>query len=360
MVGSLFFPPIGTAAGAVGLGIYGAVTGDVPLAGSRSGSRPRSESEAEDEMEREIEKEMAKQDELEAEIEAELKRQEDLLKQIERDEKLREAEQSQAGGSEVAASTDPREAPRPPQERELPASIFDKKPRQVAKGEWGNDKPIDVVASSLDADRDGAPEEVRYHDEKTGVILRKEEDRDYDGRIDTWVRYDAGLVVEIDRDTDGDGTLDEWQSYGRDGRMARREVDRNGDGTRDAFFDYQAGSLVEERHDGNSDGKLDRVVHYAERKITHTEEDLDNDGRMDTWTYFDSAGGRELVSRVERDANGDGKPDTFETYEQLAGKPSLKERTEDKNGDGEIDVRSVYENGKLKQREISDPTLTPL
>jgi hypothetical protein len=63
---------------------------------------------------------------------------------------------------------------------------------------------------------------------------------------------------------------------------------------------------------------------------------------------------------VERDANGDGKADTFETYEQLAGKPSLKERNEDKNGDGKIDVRSVYENGKLKQREISDPTLMPL
>jgi hypothetical protein len=81
---------------------------------------------------------------------------------------------------------------------------------------------------------------------------------------------------------------------------------------------------------------------------------------MDTWTSFETVGGRAQIARVERDANGDGKADTFETYEQLAGKPSLKERNEDKNGDGKIDVRSVYENGKLKQREISDPTLTPL
>jgi antitoxin component YwqK of YwqJK toxin-antitoxin module len=255
---------------------------------------------------------------------------------------------------------DPTEAPLAPKERDLPASIFDEKPRKVAKGEWGNQKPIDVVARSLDADRDGAPEEVRYHDPKTGVIVRREEDRDYDGRIDSWTRYDAGLVAEIERDTDGDGKLDEWQFYGRDGRMARREVDRDGNGVRDAFYLYEGDSLVEERHDGNSDGKIDRVVRYQARKVARSEEDLDHDGRMDTWTYFASAGGRAEISRVERDANGDGKADTFETYEQIAGKPSLKQRDEDKNGDGTVDVKSVYENGKLKQREISDPTLMPL
>jgi CheY-like chemotaxis protein len=163
----------------------------------------------------------------------------ELLKQIDRDEKLREAA-SQPAASGATASVDPLDAPPVPKDRDLPASIFEEKPRQVAKGEWGNDKPIEVLARSLDADRDGAPEEVRYHDQKTGVILRKEEDRDYDGRIDTWVRYDAGIPVAIERDTDGDGKLDEWQSYGRDGRMARREVDRNADGTRDAFYSIRA------------------------------------------------------------------------------------------------------------------------
>ena len=124
---------------------------------------------------------------------------------------------------------------------------------------------------------------------------------------------------------------------------------------------YQAGSLVEERHDGNSDGKIDRIVHYQERKSrtqrggprprrAHGHLDLLRDRRR-------ARAGR---PRVERDTNGDGKADTFEIYEQIAGKPSLKQRDEDKNGDGTIDVKSIYENGKLKQREISDPTLVPL
>jgi len=360
MIGSIF-GIFGAAAGAVGLGIYGAVTGDVPLAGSRGRSARSSDADAEEEMDKEIDAEMAKQDQLEAEIEQELKRQEELLKQIDQDEKQREAEQATAKTESTAAvNVDPTDAPVAPKPRDLPASLFDEKPRKVAKGEWGNDKPMDVVARSLDADRDGSPEEIRYYDQKTGAIVRIEQDADFDGRMDTWTRYEAGLVVEVDRDTDGDGKIDEWQYYGRDGRMARREVDRNADGIRDAFYLYEGGVLVEERHDGNSDGKIDRIVHYKDRKVSSTEEDLDHDGRMDTWTYFEVVGGRAQVSRVERDTNGDGKPDTFETYEQIAGKPSLKERDEDKNGDGTIDVRSVYENGKLKQREISDPTLTPL
>jgi antitoxin component YwqK of YwqJK toxin-antitoxin module len=337
MVGSIF-GPIGAAAGAVGLALYGAITGSVPLSGGRSRGGRGSEAEAEDEMEREIEAEMAKQDALEAEIEAELKRQEELLKQIDRDEKLREAEQAAAAGSGESASLDPTEAPRAPKKRDLPASLFDEEPRTIEEGEWGNEDSIDVVARSLDADRDGAPEEVRYHDAKTGVIVR----------------------AEVQRDTDGDGKVDEWQTFGRDGRMVRREVDRNGNGVRDAFYIYEGDSLVEERHDGNSDGQIDRIVRYEGRAVASSEEDLDRDGRMDTWTYFENVGGRAQVSRVERDTSGDGKPDTFETYEQIAGKPSLKQRDEDKNGDGTIDIKSVYENGKLKQREISDPALMPL
>jgi hypothetical protein len=38
----------------------------------------------------------------------------------------------------------------------------------------------------------------------------------------------------------------------------------------------------------------------------------------------------------------------------------LARREEDKNGDGNIDITSIYENGRLKTREISDPSLVPL
>ena len=54
---------------------------------------------------------------------------------------------------------------------------------------------IDANFELLDADRDGKPEEIRYCDPATGQILRKEEDRNYDGTIDAWTNYQNGVVV---------------------------------------------------------------------------------------------------------------------------------------------------------------------
>jgi hypothetical protein len=360
--------PIGAAVGGTALLVYGALTGHAPFqpspgyGGGGSGGLPRSEAEREAELEREIEQEIARQDGLEAEIEAELRRQEELLRQIERDEALRTATESSPAPSQgdLVASVDPRSAPRVPEQRDLPLSIFDEQRRMIPKGTWGNDGDLQVIVRSLDADRDGNPEEIRYHDAASGLIVRRENDTNYDGSIDTWTLYEAGVVAEILKDNSGNGRPDEWERYGRDGRMQSRDVDRNFDGNPDAFFVYADGVLVEERHDGNHDGNIDRLVHYVERRVARAEEDSTGDGRIDTWTYFHAEGDREVVERVERDTTGDGRIDTFEYYEQLAGKAVLKQRDEDKNGDGEIDVRSLYEDGKLKQREIRDPALLPL
>jgi hypothetical protein len=293
---------------------------------------------------------------VDSQIEAELRRQEALLKQIDAHQAVGGAD-SQAAPSAGLASPDPRDAPLAPVARILPESIFTQSRRRIAKGEWGNDTALDVVVRSLDADRDGAPEEIRYYDARTGALLRLEEDTDYDGRIDRWTRYQAGAVAEVERDTDGDGRIDERQWYGSDGRMTRREVDRDGDGVCDASYLYADGALVEERYAGKQGGEPERIVHYRGRRLVSTEEDVDHDGRMDTWTTFEVDADRERIARIERDTNGDGKPDTFESYEQIAGRPVLVERDEDKNGDGHIDVRSLYQNGKLARREIGSPAL---
>ncbi len=363
--------PLGAAVGAASMMIYAAITGEVPFTGS-SGSGPvgsgGQEAEREAEMERQIEDEMSRQSSLEAEIEEELRRQEELLNQIEGNTESAPAPpdvptavgaSDSPDGTQVA-SVDPRVAPRAPSDRDLPAAIFDEERRTIKKGEWDNPKKMKVTVRSLDADRDGNPEQIRYHDEKTGAIVRKEVDRDYDGRIDGWTRYESGQVVEVIRDNDGDGAADEWQEFGRDGVMAGREVDRDGDGTRDAFYRFEQGSLVEERHDLDSSGSIDRVIHYEDRRLARAEEDRDRDGQIDTWTSYRVSGDREVVDRIEKDTTGDGKRDTFEVYEEIGGKTAIKTRDEDKNADGVIDVKSVYEDGKLKQREISDPAMVPL
>ena len=52
--------------------------------------------------------------------------------------------------------------------------------------------------------------------------------------------------------------------------------------------------------------------------------------------------------------------DACGSYVLYVGKTVISSREEDVNGDGTIDVKSTYENGKLKNREISDPSLVPL
>ena len=82
--------------------------------------------------------------------------------------------------------------------------------------------------------------------------------------------------------------------------------------------------------------------------------------RPDSWTSWTVVGKQEVMARLERDTNDDGKKDLFETYEPKGGRPVLAKREEDKNGDGSVDVTSIYENGRLKSREINDPSLVPL
>jgi hypothetical protein len=297
---------------------------------------------------------------IEDEIQRELQRQEDLLHQIDREQTTRDASRASVAPTEAetAAKMDPRSAPLAPRLRDLPESVFDEKAASIP-GPDGKGKRS-VIARSLDADRDGHPEEVRYVDEKTRQLLRVEEDRDYDGRLDVWSTFVGGVLVERELDENNDGKPDAWERYGN-GRMTSREVDRDGNGVRDAFYSYQGDALVEERHDTKGAGHVDRIVRYQGRHLTRTEEDRDGNGQLDAWSdYAVDGGGAEVVVRVERDTKGDGKPDVFEDFEQQGGKTVLTRREEDLNQDGNADVISTYEKGKLLKREINDPSLMPL
>lgn len=371
--------PFGAAAGAAILLVYSAITGDVPLAGGGGrggygypggagggyGYPSGQERERERAIEEQIQSEEQRQASLESEIEEELKRQEELLESIDQPASPQAAKVSPGSHAtptepELRERADPRAAPIAPAERDLPASVYDEQKLTVAAGKWGNDRPLDVKRRSLDADRDGKPEEIVFIEAKSGQMLRKENDLDYDGTIDAWSLYQNGQLVGREVDSDHDGKVDAWETYAG-GRMRSREVDRNGDGIRDAGFLYDGDSLVEEWHDDNNDGRRDLVIAYANRHRVRSEEDTDKDGRIDSWTTFATDGnGTDIIVRIEKDPKGAGKATVVETYVQLGGKTVIATREEDVNGDGSVDVKSTYENGKLKNREISDPSVVPL
>jgi len=296
---------------------------------------------------------------LEAQIEEELRRQKLAVEGLDSELPEPPASEPLVTGESVAERANPRMAPDAPKERELPLSVFAMETVTIPAGTWGNPTALQVTRGVLDADRDGVPEQIRYFEPKSKQLLRSEQDSDYDGKLDIWSTYVDGKLVARVVDTNADGSPDVWEQYD-DGRMTLRTIDRDQDGVADAFYVYGGDLLVEERHDANNDGVIDRKITYQNLFRASAEEDRDLDGNMDVWTYYGVAHGKEVVERVEQATKGSGPPDRIETYETSTGKSQLAKLEEDRNGDGTIDVTSRYENGKLVQREISDPDLAPL
>jgi len=314
---------------------------------------------ADDDSESDIEGEMAREAELQrvqGEIDSELRRQERLQRARELSEIGRALSGSPAGDENLEQRADPRIAPRAPVDRDLPVAIFDSQEIEIPPGTLDNRDPMDLIVRTLDADRDGNPEQIRYVDKATGLMIRKEADRDYDGKLDTWQTYDGNSLDQRTLDTNNDGRVDTWERYS-EGRMIERVIDRNGNGGKDAFYTFSNGFLAEERHDRNDDGQLDLIVTYQGRYKARSREDRSGDGHFDTWTTYAVIDGKELPATIKRDSNGSGKVDIIETFETSSGKPILAKREEDTNGDGKIDVTSIYRGGKLFRRELADPTL---
>jgi hypothetical protein len=290
------------------------------------------------------------------ELQAEIERQQMLLERLQHGESEQE-HNSTIAGTQLGA--DPRIAPAAPELRELPIAIFDKEKKTIPAGTWDNDVRLSVIELKLDADGDDKPELIRYFDVESKLLLRQEEDRNYDGQLDATSTFEWGDLTQRTLDDDDDGQPDGWEVY-RDGRLYRREVDRDRDGVRDAFYDYVGESLVLEQHDADNDGRIDREIRYQNRRRTTAEEDLDRDGRPDVWYQYSVESGVELVTRIERDKQGRGRPDVFETFIPDGNKAQLARREEDVDGDGEADIISIFRDGKLVRRELASPDLRPL
>src|SRR5262245_60989352 len=187
--------------------IYSAITGHVPLDDPAAAADDPTRSPAE--------REQARAAALEAEISGELEKQE----QIQVDEQARNL----APPPPTPPPEDPSrlEAPPTPVDRELPEGVFTVERVTIPKGEWQNAHEIEVVRRTLDADRDGRPEEIRYSDPKTGTLLRAEQDLDFDGAIDAWKTYSDGKLTVRVLDEDGDGRSAARQPH-EDGRPAQR------------------------------------------------------------------------------------------------------------------------------------------
>ena len=329
--------------------IYSAITGHVPL----------DQQDPDDPTQRyrtPAEREAARAAQIEAEIDAELAKEEAL----DFDPELQIAPTiPKPSPAPFDPAANPLSAPPAPAVRNLPDSLFETETVRIPAGQWQNRRELEVLRKRLDVDSDGNAEEVRYLDPESGRLVRVERDSDFDGKLDDFVTYDGDTPAIRVRDTNANGASDSWERFAG-GVLEAKTLDQDHDGVKDTFFRYGGGELTELLRDANNDGTIDRIERYRARRRTHTEEDTTLNGFMDTWTEYAVVGDAEVVARIERDTHDKGKPNVFETYETQDELTRLARKEEDLDADGTIDVVSTYENGRLKQRAISDEALSPL
>jgi hypothetical protein len=137
------------------------------------------------------------------------------------------------------------------------------------------------------------------------------------------------------------GSTSCWGSSGRESQLPGDAA-----GKRDTRVVHETCQLesAAERLDANRDGRPDVWVIRNGAALQCQAVDLNFDGVVDVWTYFDSS---QQVRRRETDYNRDGRIDEIVVYR--SGVPLEKQRSTNLNN--ELDTWEYYQNGLLARTE---------
>ena len=169
--------------------------------------------------------------------------------------------------------------------------------------------------------------------------------------------YDAatGKLTELTFDANKNGRIDTWTEM--DGsRPVRSRLDQDEDGRMDRWEYYDsAGKLGKVGFSRKGDGKPDAWAYPdAQGRITRIEASSTGDEkRIDRWElYGDGPTGSDglgPLAQVIQDSNGDGKRDKWERYE----KGLVVSAEFDENGDETSDRRLTYRDAELVSIETA-------
>lgn len=120
----------------------------------------------------------------------------------------------------------------------------------------GEDRRRILLCREIDTNLDGAKDVVRTYNDQ-GEALEEQADSNYDGKIDTWIRFAAGRIAKIELDGDHNGQPDETRYYIK-GKLSRVQLDTNADGKPDVWEIYANGHLKRRGVDLDHDGHVDR------------------------------------------------------------------------------------------------------
>lgn len=142
-----------------------------------------------------------------------------------------------------------------------------------------------LTRQAIDINGDASPDVfnyVREREDTAALMVRKETDLNWDGRIDVRAWFDdTGALTKEEMDGDFDGRVD-WVDHYQGGRRVMAEVDTDFDGTFDLFKYFEGGNVRRKERDSNKDGRIDFWEYFDEGgNVVKTGRDLDGDGVMD-------------------------------------------------------------------------------
>jgi antitoxin component YwqK of YwqJK toxin-antitoxin module len=171
-------------------------------------------------------------------------------------------------------------------------------------------------------------------------------------KLTTNPTYDktTGKLTQLTYDRNGNGVIDTWTDM--DGaRPLRSRIDLDEDGKIDRweYYDDQ-GKLLKVGMSRSNNGKADAWVFSGpDGKVARVEiSSTADEQKIDRWEYYDASG----LVRVEEDTNGDGRVDKWETYENGV----IRTAEFDEDGDGKRDRRLTYKGGALELIESEPDT----
>jgi len=107
--------------------------------------------------------------------------------------------------------------------------------------------------------------------------------------------------------------VDTW-SYFKDGKLIRRDVDTKQQGRPDTVYYYDGDKLAEKSTTRPAKDVLPTAP-FTRRALGEGREGSQWPSRPDLWVYYDTAREGETVIKEERDLNGDGLVDLWTYYE---------------------------------------------
>jgi hypothetical protein len=171
---------------------------------------------------------------------------------------------------------------------------------------------------------------VPSYDDFTGKLIQLNADQNGDGRIDQWSYVDGSRPIRGEADTDDDGRIDRWEYFDASSALTLIGTSSRGDGVEDTWTNPAPSTdgetvVVTSR---NRDRVLDHREYFRGETLLRTEDDTNEDGRIDTWQRYDGPVLREAAfdtsflrgradrrvqydeqgrfAYVEEDADGDG------------------------------------------------------